>query len=372
MRVGVPAEIKNNESRVAITPAGVHALVAAGHTVVVEEGAGLGSSLTDAAYADAGASTGTVDDAWDAEMVLKVKEPIESEYGRLRAGLVLFTYLHLAANEPLTSALVNSGTTSIAYETVELDGGALPLLAPMSEVAGRMAAMVGAYFLQSSQGGHGVLLGGVPGVHPARVVVLGAGTAGTNALAQAVGMGADCTVLDVSLPRLRQLDAHYSGRVKTIASSPYEVEKAVLDADVVVGAVLVAGDRAPHLVSRELVAAMKPGSVLVDIAIDQGGCFEDSRPTTHAEPVYDVEGSTFYCVANMPGAVGNTSTLALTNATLPYALKLAELGWNAATEKDPVLRRGLATVDGSIVHAPTAALFPHLPSSIPTSPPPKW
>ncbi len=364
MKIGVPAEVKNNETRVAITPAGVHALVAAGHSVMIEAGAGLGSSFADAAYVAAGASIGTVDDAWAAEMVLKVKEPIASEYHRLREGLLLFTYLHLAADEPLATALVESGTTAIAYETVELPGGALPLLAPMSEVAGRMATMVGANYLQSSQGGRGVLIGGVPGVPPAKVVVLGAGMAGTNALGQAVGMGADCTVLDVSVPRLRQIDAQYAGRVKTIASSPYEVEKALLEADLVVGAVLVAGDRAPRLVTHDLVSRMKPGSVLVDIAIDQGGCFEDSHATTHAEPVYTVEQSTFYCVANMPGAVGNTSTLALTNATLPYALKLANLGWEAATASDAALGKGLATVAGQIVHAPTAALFPQLPALV--------
>ncbi|WP_062305459.1 alanine dehydrogenase [Demequina subtropica] len=364
MRIGIPAEIKDNERRVGATPAGVHELVAAGHTVVVQAGAGGGSGFSDESYALAGATLGTVDEAWACEMVIKVKEPIASEYGYLRDGLLLFTYLHLAADEALTRALVSSGTTAIAYETVALADGSLPLLAPMSEVAGRMATMVGAFALQSSQGGRGVLLGGVPGVRPAKVTVLGAGMSGQNAIAQAVGMGADVTVLDLSIARLRQLDALYAGRVKTVVSSSYEVERACLEADLVIGAVLVAGDRAPTLVSRDLVSRMKPGSVLVDIAIDQGGCFEDSRPTTHAAPTYTVEGSTFYCVANMPGAVGNTSTLALTNATLPYALRLANDGWEVATAKDPALARGLATVGGSIVHEPVAAIFPHLAHAI--------
>ncbi|WP_062517554.1 alanine dehydrogenase [Demequina gelatinilytica] len=364
MRIGIPAEIKDNERRVGATPAGVHELVAAGHTVVVQAGAGNGSGFSDESYALAGAVLGTVEEAWACEMVIKVKEPIASEYGYLRDGLLLFTYLHLAADEALTRALVSSGTTAIAYETVALADGSLPLLAPMSEVAGRMATMVGAFALQSSQGGRGVLLGGVPGVRPAKVTVLGAGMSGQNAIAQAVGMGADVTVLDLSIARLRQLDALYAGRVKTVVSSSYEVERACLEADLVIGAVLVAGDRAPKLLSRDLVSRMKPGSVLVDIAIDQGGCFEDSRPTTHAAPTYTVEGSTFYCVANMPGAVGNTSTLALTNATLPYALRLANDGWEVATAKDPALARGLATVGGSIVHGPVAAIFPQLPAAV--------
>lgn len=362
MRVGVPAEVKDKETRVAITPAGVHALVAAGHEVIVQTGAGAGSSFDDAAYVAAGATLGTVEEAWGAQMVLKVKEPIASEYHFLRKDLLLFTYLHLAANEPLVRALVDSGTTAIAYETVELAGGALPLLAPMSEVAGRMSVAVGAHYLQSSHGGRGVLLGGVPGVAPAKVVVLGAGVAGTNAIAQAVGLGAQVTVLDVSVPRLRQLDALYGNRIQTIASSPYEVEKAAREADLIIGAVLIAGTKAPHLITHDLVADLKPGSVLVDIAIDQGGAFEDSHATTHSEPVYTVEKSTFYCVANMPGAVGNTSTLALTNATLPYALALASHGWEAATAADAALAKGLATVGGAIVHAPTAAIFPHLPA----------
>lgn len=363
MRIGIPAEVKNNETRVAITPAGVHALVAAGHDVGVQAGAGVGSSFADAEYAAAGAALVSVDEAWGAEMVLKVKEPIASEYHYLREDLTLFTYLHLAANEPLTRALIDSRCTSIAYETVQLDDGSLPLLAPMSEVAGRMATLVGAYHLMSSQGGRGVLASGVPGVRPAKVAVLGAGVSGAHAISQAVGMGCDVTVLDLSISRLRELDAHYGGAIKTVVSSAYEIERTLVEADIVIGAVLVAGARAPHLVSHELVAAMKAGSVLVDISIDQGGCFEDSRATTHAEPTYKVENSLFYCVANMPGAVGNTSTMALTNATLPYAIALANHGWVAATAADAALAKGLAVVDGRIVNAPTAAAFPHLPAS---------
>lgn len=364
MHVGIPAEIKNNERRVAITPAGVHELVSHGHTVTVQVGAGLGSAFTDEEYVAAGATMGTVDEAWGAQMVLKVKEPIASEYPFLRDDLLLFTYLHLAADEPLTAALVAAGTTAIAYETVQLPDGSLPLLAPMSEVAGRMATMVGAYHLQSSQGGRGLLLGGVPGVRPARVAVLGGGMSGHNATAQAVGLGADVTVLDLSIPRLRHLDDLYAGRIKTVVSSAYEIERTCFEADLVIGAVLVPGAKAPKLVSHELVSRMKPGSVLVDIAIDQGGCFEDSHATTHAEPTYPVEGSTFYCVANMPGAVGNTSTIALTNATLPYAVRLANDGWEVATAKDPALGLGLATVGGKIVHPPVAALFPQLPAAV--------
>jgi alanine dehydrogenase len=363
MRVGIPAEVKNNETRVAITPAGVRELVEAGHDVTIQAGAGVGSSFEDGAYVAAGATLGTADDAWACEMVLKVKEPIASEYGYLRPNLTLFTYLHLAANEPLTQALIDSACVSIAYETVQLADGSLPLLAPMSEVAGRMATLVGAYHLMSSQGGRGVLASGVPGVRPAKVAVIGAGVSGAGALAQAIGMGCDVTVLDTSIPRLRQLDALYGGSIKTVVSSAHEIEVTCLDADIVIGAVLVAGARAPKLVSHATVAAMKPGSVLVDIAIDQGGCFEDSHATTHADPTYKVEGSLFYCVANMPGAVGYTSTVALTNATIPYALALANYGWAAATAVDPALAKGLAVVDGRIVNAPTAQAFPHLPAA---------
>lgn len=363
MRVGIPAEVKDNETRVAITPAGVREFVGAGHEVVIQAGAGIGSSFPDADYVAAGATLGTVDEAWACELVLKVKDPIASEYHRLRPDLTLFTYLHLAANEPLTQALIDSDCASIAYETVQLADGSLPLLAPMSEVAGRLAMLVGAYHLMSSQGGRGVLAAGVPGVRPAKVAVLGAGVSGTDAIAQAVGMGCDVTVLDVSIARLRQLDALYGGAIKTVASSAHEIEATCLEADIVIGAVLVAGARAPHLVSHELVARMKPGSVLVDIAIDQGGCFEDSHATTHTDPTYAVERSLFYCVANMPGAVGYTSTLALTNATLPYALALANHGWAAATAANPALGKGRAVIRGRIVNGPTAAAFPHLPAA---------
>ncbi len=362
MRIGVPAEVKNNEKRVGATPAGVHELVRHGHEVVVQAGAGVGSAFPDDEYVAAGAMLGAVEDAWAAEMVIKVKEPIASEYHFLREDLLLFTYLHLAADEPLTRALIESGTTAIAYETVQLPDRSLPLLAPMSEVAGRMALLAGAYFLQSSQGGRGVLLPGVPGVRPAKVAIIGGGVAGLNALQGALGLGADVTVLDLSLPRLRYIDDIYGGRVTTVMSSAYELERAVLESDLVIGAVLIPGAKAPKLVTHDLVARMKPGSVLVDIAIDQGGCFEDSRPTTHAEPTYTVEQSTFYCVANMPGAVANTSTLSLTNATLPYAVVLADKGWKAATGGDPALGAGIATTGGKLVHGPTAEAFPHLAS----------
>ena len=346
----------------ALTPAGVNELVNAGHVVVVQAGAGVGSAIDDADYRAAGATVSTVDDAWGAELVVKVKEPIPAEFSRLRADQILFTYLHLAANEPLVNALVAAGTTSIAYETVQLPDGLLPLLAPMSEVAGRLSVLVGAYHLMGSQGGRGVLLPGVPGVRPATVTIIGAGTAGQNALSQAVAMGADVTVLDLSIPRLRQIDALYAGRVHTVVSNAYEIERAARGSDLVIGAVLVPGRKAPTLVSRELVSRMRRGSVLVDIAIDQGGCFADSHPTTHDDPVYDVEGSIFYCVANMPGAVAVTSTYALTNATLPYVVEIADLGWRAAVAQDPALAGGLSTVDGYVVHKETSELFPQFPS----------
>ncbi len=350
MRIGVPREVKNNEFRVALTPAGAHELIRSGHDVHVEQGAGLGSSITDADFEAVGARI--LDDAdkvWaSADLLLKVKEPVAQEYHRLREGQVLFTYLHLAASLPCTQALLDSRTTSIAYETVRLADGSLPLLAPMSEVAGRLAPQAGANALLAASGGRGVLLGGVPGVRPASVVVIGAGVSGQNAVAMAVGLGADVAVLDLDVTKLRHLDDRYAGRVKTVVSNAHELEKACLDADLVIGAVLVPGARAPRLVSNELVSRMKPGSVLVDIAIDQGGCFEDSRPTTHAEPTYPVHGSVFYCVANMPGAVPHTSTYALTNATLPYVLKLADQGWEAALAADPALAQGLSTHEGRL------------------------
>jgi len=356
MRVGVPSEVKNNEFRVAITPSGAHELVANGHEVVVQAGAGVGSSIADADYVAAGATI--LPDAaavWGgADLVLKVKEPVESEYAHFRAGLVLFTYLHLAAEPELTRRLVDSGITAIAYETVQLPSRALPLLAPMSEVAGRLAPLVGANAMLSPNGGPGLLVPGVPGTRPARVVVLGGGVAGTNAASVSVGLGAEVTVLDTNVQRLRELDAHYAGRIRTIASNRLEIERALLDADLVIGSVLVPGARAPKLVSNELVARMRPGSVLVDIAVDQGGCFEDSRPTTHADPTFRVHDSIFYCVANMPGAVAHTSTYALTNATLPYARQLANLGWRDALRADPALALGLNVHAGAVVNAPVA------------------
>ena len=323
MLVGVPREIKNHEYRVAITPAGVKEFINHGHKVIVETGAGNGSAISDDAYKAAGAEiVTTAADVWArAEMILKVKEPIAQEYPLMRQGQVLFTYLHLAASKECTDALIKSGITAIAYETVDVNGY-LPLLAPMSEVAGRMAVQVGAAALQKSAGGRGVLLGGVPGVRPARVVILGGGVAGVNAATIAHGMRAEVTILDVNTRRLVQLDELFEGNVRTLASNSYEIEDQVLSADLVIGAVLVHGAKAPRLVSNDLVKRMKPGSVLVDIAIDQGGCFEDSKPTTHADPTYPVHGSIFYCVANMPGAVPNTSTYALTNVTLRYALAL--------------------------------------------------
>jgi alanine dehydrogenase len=357
VRIGIPAEVKDHEYRVAITPAGVHELAGRGHEVFVEQGAGTGSSLPDADYEAAGGKVlGTADEVWaHAELLLKVKEPVASEYRHLRPDLVLFAYLHLAADEPLTLALAEAGTTAIAYETVQPADRSLPLLAPMSEVAGRLAPQVGAATLLRAQGGRGVLLGGVPGVHPAEVVVLGAGVAGMNAAAIAVGMGADVSLLDISVDRLRAADRVYRGALRTVASNTYEVERAVSSADLVIGAVLVPGAKAPVLVTDELVARMKAGSVLVDVAVDQGGCFESTRPTTHSDPTFRVAGSVFYCVANMPGAVPHTSTWALTNVTLPYAARIADEGWAAAVRADPALAAGVNVTGGSVVNGPVAA-----------------
>ncbi len=355
MLVGVPREIKNHEYRVAITPAGVREFINHGHKVIVETGAGNGSAISDESYKTAGAEiVATAAEVWSrAEMVLKVKEPIAQEYPMMRQGQVLFTYLHLAASKDCTDALIKSGITAIAYETVDVNGY-LPLLAPMSEVAGRMAVQVGAAALQKSAGGRGVLLGGVPGVRPARVVILGGGVAGVNAATIAHGMRAEVTILDVNTRRLVQLDELFEGNVRTLASNSYEIEDQVLSADLVIGAVLVHGAKAPRLVSNDLVKRMKPGSVLVDIAIDQGGCFEDSKPTTHADPTYPVHGSIFYCVANMPGAVPNTSTYALTNVTLRYALALADKGWREAIKADPNLALGLNVHEGKIYYEAVA------------------
>jgi alanine dehydrogenase len=356
MKVGIPREVKNHEYRVAITPAGVRELTDHGHEVYLEKDAGAGSRLADDAYVVAGATIiPSADEVWGiADMVLKVKEPIASEYHRMRPGLTLFTYLHLAADKACTDALLANKVTGIAYETVQLTDGSLPLLAPMSEVAGRLAPQVGAYHLMRQGGGYGALLGGVPGTRAANVVVIGGGVSGQHAAQIAVGMGARVTVLDRNISKLRQIDAIYQGRIQTLASNAYEVERAVLDADLVIGAVLVAGAKAPKIVSNELVSRMKPGSVLVDIAIDQGGCFEDSHPTTHADPVFPVHESVFYCVANMPGAVPNTSTYALTNATLPYAVALADKGWQRALRDDHALALGLNTHEGQVTNGPVA------------------
>ena len=357
MRVGIPTEVKNHEYRVAITPAGVTELVRQGHEVVIQSGAGVGSSITDDDYQAAGATMlgsadgGGADEVWEgADLVLKVKEPVEEEWHRMHSGQVLFTYLHLAAAADVTQAVIDSGITAIAYETVQRRDGSLPLLAPMSEVAGRLATQVGAYHLMRPLGGRGVLMGGVPGTEPANVVILGGGVSGTHAADMAVGLHADVTVLDLSVPRLRELDARYRGQVRTLHSSSHAIEEAVLDADLVIGAVLVPGARAPKLVSNELVSRMRPGSVLVDIAIDQGGCFEDSHPTTHAEPTFRVHESEFYCVANMPGAVPRTSTYALTSVTMPYILALVEHGWRDALAQDVDLSLGLNVHDGKLYH----------------------
>ena len=359
MRIGIPTEVKNNEFRVAITPAGAMELTRHGHEVVIQSGAGLGSSISDEEYVAAGARMlPDADAVWEyAEMILKVKEPIAEEYPRIREGQVVFTYLHLAASRECTDALLNAGATAIAYETVELADGSLPLLAPMSEVAGRLAPQVGAHSLMRAHGGRGVLMGGVSGVYAAKVVVIGAGVSGMNAAAIALGMQAEVLLLDKNIARLRQMDAIYQGHMQTVASNAFEIERAVLDADMVIGAVLVPGAKAPTLISNELVSRMKPGSVLVDIAIDQGGCFEDSRPTTHDDPTYRVHDSVFYCVANMPGAVPHTSTYALTNVTLPYAVALADKGWKQALRDDHALALGLNTHAGSLTYRAVAEAF---------------
>jgi alanine dehydrogenase len=356
VKVGIPSEVKVHEYRVAITPAGVNEFVRNGHQVFVEKSAGVGSSIRDEDFVAAGATIlDTADDVWaTADLILKVKEPIPEEYPRMRRGQTLFTYLHLAASKECTDALLTQGVTGIAYETVELPDRSLPLLAPMSEVAGRLAPQAGAYHLMRSGGGRGVLMGGVSGVYAAKVVVIGAGVSGMNAAAIALGMQAEVLLLDRNIEKLRQADRIYQGHLQTVASNAYEIERAVLDADLVIGAVLVPGAKAPTLISNELVSRMLPGSVLVDISIDQGGCFEDSRPTTHDDPTYRVHESLFYCVANMPGAVPHTSTYALTNVTLPYALELANRGWRDALRADPALALGLNTYDGRIVYGPVA------------------
>ncbi|MBJ7434140.1 MAG: alanine dehydrogenase [Microbacteriaceae bacterium] len=352
MRIAVPAEIKNNEYRVAITPAGVKDLVSAGHSVMIQSGAGLGSNITDDEYLKQGAEIEKdAAKVWAAgDMILKVKEPIESEYSYFREGMLLFTYLHLAAEEHLTKALLDGKVTAIAYETVQLPTRALPLLAPMSEVAGRLSVIVGANAMLRPNGGTGLLVSGVPGTHAANIVVLGGGVAGTSAVAMAVGLGANVTVLDTNVQRLRELDALYAGRVQTLASNAYEIEKAAVNADMVIGSVLIPGAKAPKLITNAIVKKMKPGSVLVDIAIDQGGCFEDSHATTHSEPTFAVHDTIFYCVANMPGAAPQTSTHALTNATAPYVRALAAQGWKDALRADASLALGLNTHDGTLTN----------------------
>jgi alanine dehydrogenase len=357
VRVGVVRELKPEEFRVALTPAGTRELVERGHVVLVEEGAGAGSAFADAEYAAAGATIGAAaDDVWaDSDLVLKVKEPVAAEYDRLRSGLVLFTFLHLAADEPLTRALVDSGVRAIAYETVETDDGRLPLLAPMSEVAGRLAVQAGCRYLEAPAGGRGLLLGGVPGVSPGHVTVIGGGIVGYNAAVIALGLGAQVTILERSIERMRHLDEVLHGRVTLLMSSTLQIEEVVAATDLLIGAVLVPGARAPKLVRRAMVASMRRGSVVCDVVVDQGGCVETTRPTTHGEPVYIVDGVTHYCVSNMRGAVPITSTNALTNATLPYVVELAERGFDAALARNAALARGANVVDGTVTHDAVAA-----------------
>ncbi|MDX6512070.1 MAG: alanine dehydrogenase [Gaiellaceae bacterium] len=355
MQIGVAKEIKTDEYRIALTPAGARELIEHGHDVLVETGAGEGSAFTDDAYLAVGARTASVEEVWaESDLLLKVKEPIEPEYGRLRPGLVLFTYLHLAADAALTRALVESGITAIAYETVEPDNRSLPLLAPMSEIAGKLAAQAGAYFLEKPLGGRGLLLGGVPGVAPGRAVVVGGGAVGYNAALVALGLGANVTILERSIDRMRRLEEIFGSRVTLLMSSRLQVEESVVEADVVIGAVLIPGALAPKLITRDMVAQMKDGSVLCDVAIDQGGCAETSHPTTHTDPVYTVDGVTHYCVANMPGAVPITSTKALTNATLPYVEEIADLGLNEAVQHDRALARGVNVLEGRITYEAVA------------------
>ncbi|MGG2933464.1 alanine dehydrogenase [Bacillus pacificus] len=350
MRIGIPTEIKNNENRVAMTPAGAVHLVQNGHEVFVQKGAGLGSGFTDEEYVQAGAKlVETAEEAWNQEMVMKVKEPVASEYGYFREGLILFTYLHLAPEPELTKALIDNKVVSIAYETVQLDNRSLPLLAPMSEVAGRMSAQIGAQFLEKNKGGKGILLAGVPGVKRGKVTIIGGGQAGTNAAKIAVGLGADVTIIDLSAERLRQLDDIFGNQVKTLMSNPYNIAEAVKESDLVIGAVLIPGAKAPKLVTEEMIQSMEPGSVVVDIAIDQGGIFETTdRITTHDNPTYEKHGVVHYAVANMPGAVPRTSTLALTNVTVPYAVQIANKGYKDACLGNTALLKGINTLDGYV------------------------
>lgn len=359
MIIGVPKEIKNNENRVALTPAGASELVKNGHKVYVQAGAGIGSGFDDTEYVDAGANMlATIEEVYGmAEMIIKVKEPIESEYSLIKPNQLLFTYFHFASYEPLTHAMIKSNAVCLAYETVEKADRSLPLLVPMSEVAGRMSVQEGAKYLEKPMGGRGILLGGVPGVKPAEVLVLGGGIVGTQAAKMAAGMGARVTIMDISLPRLRQLDDIMPANVETQHSSDYNIRQAIKTADLVIGGVLIPGAKAPKLITREMLPSMKKGAVIVDVAIDQGGCFETSKPTTHAEPIYVVDNVIHYCVANMPGAVPYTSTLALTNATLPYAIQLANQGWKAACSRSKDLCLGLNVVNGKVVYQGVAEAF---------------
>jgi alanine dehydrogenase len=359
MIIGVPKEIKNNENRVAVTPAGVAELTKHGHTVYVQSTAGVGSGFEDDEYVAAGANMlPNIEAVYAiAEMIIKVKEPIEQEYGLIKKDQLLFTYFHFASHEPLTHAMIKSGAVCLAYETVEKADRSLPLLVPMSEVAGRMSVQEGAKYLEKPMGGRGILLGGVPGVKPAEVIVLGGGIVGTQAAKMAAGMGAHVTIMDISLPRLRQLDDIMPANVQTQYSNDYNVRNAIKSADLVIGGVLIPGAKAPKLITRDMLPSMKKGSVIVDVAIDQGGCFETSKPTTHAEPIYVVDNVIHYCVANMPGAVPYTSTLALTNATLPYAVQLANKGWKKACSDSNELRLGLNVVDGKVVYKGVSDAF---------------
>ena len=359
MKIGIPKEIKNNENRVGMTPAGVSELVKHGHQVFVQHTAGEGSGFSDKQYAEVGAVIlPTIEETYaTAEMIIKVKEPIEPEYPLVKRGQLIFTYFHFACDKELTDAMIKSGGVCLAYETVQLNNGALPLLIPMSEVAGRMSIVNGSYYLQKTKGGKGKLICGVPGVKPAKVLVLGGGVVGEAAARVAAGMGADVVIADVSLPRLRQLQMELPSNVTTLFSSQHNIERELPDVDIVVGSVLIPGDKAPHLITREMLRMMEPGTVLVDVAIDQGGCFETSRPTTHSEPVYEVDGIIHYAVANIPGAVPNTSTTALTNATLRYALALADKGWKQACKDDPALYRGLNIVEGKVTFKAVADVF---------------
>jgi alanine dehydrogenase len=359
MKVGIPKEIKNNENRVGMTPAGVAALTRRGHEVCVQHTAGNGSGFSDDDYVKAGANIlPAIEDVYrECDMIVKVKEPIEPEYALVRRGQLIFTYFHFACERELTEAMIKSGAVCLAYETVQLPNGTLPLLQPMSEVAGRMATLNGAYYLQKTKGGKGKLISGVPGVSPARVLVLGGGVVGEAAALMAAGLGADVTIADISLPRLRQLDIETPANVHTLYSSEHNIRQQLPTVDIVVGSVLVPGDKTPHLITRDMLALMEPGTVLVDVAIDQGGCFETSHPTTHSDPVYTEQGIVHYCVANIPGAVPNTSTLALTNATLRYVLALADKGWQQACKDDPALAKGLNIVEGKVVFKAVADVF---------------